>query len=255
MKRDDLFVQIPYPQLAWYLWLIRLGRVNVETFVNHRTLDSYRVEEVERLRARLDKCRIARNIHGPILNAYSEGFEAFVSYWRKALEFAARLGAGALVMHAERERTPSRSTDEWVRGMLGPLKEIVSIAEHNGVTVLLENHYERRAEAIVRLLGQVNSVRLGACFDIGHFHAFGDKRPIEFLDDYPQGTIREVHLSDNRGDNDSHLALGDGNVDFPRFFDEIDRRGMSPVYVIEAKDAWGALKGMRYLRRIGEIVE
>ena len=47
----------------------------------------------------------------------------------------------------------------------------------------------------------------------------------------------EVHLHDNKGNADSHWALGKGTVDFSRFFKLIGQHGAKPVYTIEAHDA------------------
>ncbi|PKL55478.1 MAG: sugar phosphate isomerase/epimerase [Methanomicrobiales archaeon HGW-Methanomicrobiales-6] len=54
---------------------------------------------------------------------------------------------------------------------------------------------------------------LGFTLDVGHAHANGNLE--QFLE---QGGAIHVHLHDNCGNRDDHLACGDGNIDFHRVF-------------------------------------
>ncbi len=254
ISRDgDLFIQVPYRYVAPYLWAICLAKVSIEVFTSQRTLDSYRAEDVERIRARLDRCGIVRHVHGPISDPFEVGFLAYKDSWDKAVAFSGQLKARAIVMHAEYSRRKFPAMEEWAKDVVPLVKDIVKDARAKGIAVLLENHYEHTPDAVLAILREVRSDNLRACFDVGHFHAFGEKGPLEFLGDYPLGSIAEVHLSDNKKDGDSHLALGEGTVDFHRVFDALAARGDVETYVIEARDLWGAVKGIRHLRRIGKI--
>ena len=45
--------------------------------------------------------------------------------------------------------------------------------------------------------------------------------------------IMELHLHDNNGEEDTHLAIGKGNADFAGLFQLIDEKGLSPTITLE----------------------
>jgi sugar phosphate isomerase/epimerase len=152
-----------------------------------------------------------------------------------------------MVTHVEYSRRRHPSVEGWIKEQVGFWKEITDYASREGVTVLLENHTEHNPDAIVGLLKELETDNLKACFDVGHYHAFGEKAPYEFIDSYPKGSIAEVHLSDNKGDGDTHLSLGRGTIDFPAFFKALTEHDIRPLYVIEAKRASEIIEGFIYL--------
>jgi sugar phosphate isomerase/epimerase len=48
--------------------------------------------------------------------------------------------------------------------------------------------------------------------------------------------LTEVHLHDNLGQEDDHLAIGQGKIDFPSFFRRLHENGARPQLTIEAFD-------------------
>ncbi len=65
------------------------------------------------------------------------------------------------------------------------------------------------------------------------------------------GRIKEVHLHDNRGRYDAHMPMGEGEIDFSRFFSLLASHPGEPLYTIEphGEDAlWRGLEAAaRYL--------
>ncbi len=55
------------------------------------------------------------------------------------------------------------------------------------------------------------------CLDVGHANCFAAYSPIEFLNRYWKN-IAHFHLHDNNGSEDSHSAIGSGNIDFEAIF-------------------------------------
>jgi sugar phosphate isomerase/epimerase len=43
----------------------------------------------------------------------------------------------------------------------------------------------------------------------------------------------ELHLHDNNGEEDTHLAVGKGNADFAGLFQIINEKGLSPTITLE----------------------
>jgi sugar phosphate isomerase/epimerase len=69
------------------------------------------------------------------------------------------------------------------------------------------------------------------------------------LSKYPLGSIKEVHLSDNNGKEDSHMPLGDGSIDFEKLFDEIVKRREEPIFTIESHSKECLEKSLNFIRR------
>ncbi len=249
IRPADLFVQVTYQDLHKFFRLICLFKVNCEVFISEDALRSYDEVDAKRLARALGTRKIAIRIHGPIVDPYRDGADKIKATHEELIRFCKILGSKNVVLHVEYRRRKSPSVDTWLADNAGYWREIQGLAEKNSITLLLENHFERNADAIVGLMKMVASDNLKACFDIGHFHAFGEKDVTALLDDYPPGTVSEVHLSDNCGDDDTHLPLGCGTFDFKLFFNGLDARDIRPVFVIEASNLWKVLRGIWYLKK------
>ena len=81
----------------------------------------------------------------------------------------------------------------------------------SGITVCLENVLDREIEPFAEIIDRVGHPDLGMCLDLGHAHCYSNHSAAEWagvLKPY----IRHVHLHDNQGVKDEHLALGEGSV-------------------------------------------
>ena len=74
----------------------------------------------------------------------------------------------------------------------------------------------------------------------------------EFLSVQPP-YIRYLHLSDNRGLYDDHLALGDGTVDFQKMQEKILEYDIEADYTLEVGSPENVERSAVYLQR--ELVE
>ena len=244
IQKSKLFVQVEYRDLIERLWLISLAKANCEVYINPAEINFYDVAAVERAARLLDRRGILRRVHAPICDPNREGFDEYIETYRKTSQFCKRLGADSIVTHLE---------CPWPEDQMHIWKEIANCANKDSIQVLIENHLENSSSPIIRILDVVKSEALGACFDVGHFYVFADKDLAFILDSYPRDSIKEIHLSDNLGDKDSHLPLGRGRIGFPLFFNAIDKKFMDPCYTLEAIDLFGIIGGIRYLKKIGRL--
>jgi sugar phosphate isomerase/epimerase len=81
----------------------------------------------------------------------------------------------------------------------------------------------------------MDAERLRFCFDIGHHNIFSDLPMKEWIDELAP-FLAEVHLHDNLGEDDDHLAIGQGKIDFPSFFQRLRENVARPQLTIEAFD-------------------
>lgn len=96
------------------------------------------------------------------------------------------------------------------------LKEINAYANDRGVTICLENiiindtSIDRSYEDLLEIRDAIGD-SLKFTLDMGHSRLFqGTTEAIRILGD----AIGHIHLSDNFGEKDDHLPLGEGNYDF-----------------------------------------
>jgi len=119
-----------------------------------------------------------------------------------------------------------------------------------GSRLMLENVYEHRPDEILELFERLRAPGVGLCLDCGHLTAFG-RAPLEewlkVLGDF----IGQLHLHDNGGKKDDHLAMGRGLIDFRPLFAYLQaRRSRPPVVTLEVHrldDIWESLE---YLERL-----
>ena len=100
----------------------------------------------------------------------------------------------------------------------------------------------RTAEEMFRL---VDGTDMKICFDIGHANTTNQTdEMMDLLGD----RIKNIHIHDNKGDNDDHMTIGDGNIDFPKVLKRLTE--YKGNYIIEARSLDSAvvsrdrLKGM-----------
>jgi sugar phosphate isomerase/epimerase len=79
------------------------------------------------------------------------------------------------------------------------------------IQIHLENIMDASTELISEVVRQVASPNLNVALDIGHVHAYSKTPLLEWIADLGN-QIGYVHLHDNHGRDDDHLALGQGNI-------------------------------------------
>ena len=165
---------------------------------------------------------------------------ASVSVLGNMMAACVRIGAEHLVVHpgyAAYEQVHTRS----YASLLRSLDDLVPLQEEHGVITCVENmggwkccHF-RSPEFIPEL----TSRGLGFTLDCGHAQLNGNLGG--FL---AAGGYCHVHLHDNGGTNDDHLACGDGTIDFPGILQKISPQA---TLVVETRELAAADRSLRYL--------
>lgn len=119
-----------------------------------------------------------------------------------------------------------------------------------GAMLVLENVYERGPDELLPLIELLaESAGVGFCLDVGHQSAFSETSLADWLAGMAP-FIRQLHLHDNYGIRDDHLAPGQGIIDFPLLFDFLGRRGgKMPILTLEAHREPDVAKGLACLSR------
>ncbi|MBR7005605.1 MAG: sugar phosphate isomerase/epimerase [Candidatus Methanomethylophilaceae archaeon] len=121
-------------------------------------------------------------------------------------------------------------------------------AAEYGVTFAIENMSDlpffigRTADQLASI---IEGTDLSVCFDIGHANTTGQ---IDAMIDAFSDRIANVHIHDNMGDRDSHLTIGDGNIDFRHVLKRLSPYGGN--YIIESKDFDSAVESQSRLESL-----
>ncbi len=122
--------------------------------------------------------------------------------------------------------------DEWLTNSIKTWSIILEKTEPLKCLIAIENIFEEDPSTLESLVNHIPSGRFGICFDIGHFNIFSKADIIEWVKRL-SNQIKELHLHDNNGLSDDHLAIGNGNIDFHGFFKMLKETSVNPLLTIE----------------------
>lgn len=208
-------------------------RVHPEIGLDARVLDEIPGRKLEDMARRLKEAGLKASVHGPFFDL-SPGaldrtvLEASRQRYQQALETAALFGPDQIVFHAAyEERRHWSFREDWVNISLETWRPLARRAQELGMRLVLENTYEKTPAEIELLLAGLTPEGVGFCFDAGHSAAFGRVAALEWLEAlWPY--LAALHLHDNHGDRDEHLAIGQGRFDFAALFSWMVERGLRP---------------------------
>jgi len=116
------------------------------------------------------------------------------------------------------------------------LRKITQIGSDAGITVCLENLSEN-ANHLSEIFDALPLLCL--TLDLGHAQLISDQNTsIGFIERYPD-RIKHIHLHDNLGGNsandDLHLPVGQGVIDFKKIFWQLKAMGYNRTITLELK--------------------
>lgn len=166
-----------------------------------------------------------------------------------ALELARRVPVSVLVVHPGLQDSLLSPTVRNSReAILRSVEEIVALASPLGVRVALEviPNELGTAEALARMLDELDIPELGVCLDFGHAHLQGGVvDAIEALAE----VLAATHVHDNGGDRDAHLAPFDGTIDWAGAMTALQKVGYDGTMMLELASADPAAPALDRARR------
>lgn len=142
----------------------------------------------------------------------------------KAVKFAYEIDAELLVTHVGRlsRDYPPEFIEKSMDNAIGSLKRINTLSENFRVTFTIENDHKAKDHVLAGDIWQITHLieKVGCklTFDVGHANTFG--KPEEFACSL-KNHIVNIHLHDNNGQEDSHLPLGKGKINFKEIIEEV----------------------------------
>ncbi len=256
--KKEIFVSCPFDLLKKkYLKKIIEEGINPEIGLNGTVLDDYTFRDFKDVFKELDSSMVRCTIHAPFtdvsIGAIDKRIRAVsIDRLKMAMDIAVLFDAVDMVFHSGWERKIYADvTDKWLDNATDSLFEICEYAKGSNIRIMLENVFELGPSLHLELFSRVDHEVLGFCLDAGHVYAFSDtelNKWIETLGD----KIGHLHLHDNKGSEDDHLAPGDGIIDFDMIFSWLSKRGIRPVFTLEAHDEESVIPG---LMAIGKLID
>lgn len=170
------------------------------------------------------------SVHGPFIGiryTYNDYLlkEAVKKRMEKTYEMTKELKAEVLVMHSGIDGDIKKWNLEnfWLEETTKFWKEEIKKYEKEGIKIVIENLVEEEPDILIELCDAVNSESFALCLDTGHMNVFSELPSSEWVKRI-NNRLQYVHLHDNKGENDEHLPVGKGNIDFDSFFDSIKKR-------------------------------
>ena len=153
----------------------------------------------------------------PIASAFPELRKQARDLFRQALDTFADAGVELVNVHPD-QRVPLQAIDQLRAANADAIGNLAADAEQRGIKMMVEN-LDRLFASVADLGSILEAVpEVGFHLDIGHANlrlGLGEKNRTSALLEAFGDRLCHVHVSDNSGgDEDRHLPLGAGNVDW-----------------------------------------
>jgi len=137
--------------------------------------------------------------------------------------------------------------EPWLEESLPVWSWFAEALRDEGARMMIENVYERTPEEILECVAPLREEGVGVCLDTGHLTAFG-RDPLMRWIRVLGPDVGQLHLHDNHGESDEHLAPGKGIVDFRLLFEHVlQTHPVPPVITLEPHQEEALWEGLDYL--------
>lgn len=202
----------------------------------HSLLDPENQEIVESFPLRYTVHGLVTDVN--VASIYPELRRASVEIHSRAILTSTAAGAGLYVLHPG-YNSWAACRPRALRALEDSLQELAMMAEDSGIAVAVENM--PKSDWLFFHHPGLNRRGMGLVLDVGHAQTCGTLP--EFLE---CRELAHVHLHDNCGDKDEHLALGKGCIDFGPILRTIEERGITAV--LEQKSEQEVLESLDALK-------
>jgi sugar phosphate isomerase/epimerase len=215
----------------------------------------HRVTDIEeRLKELLPSYGLKLQIHAPFtgLNIASPDKKLrkkSIEEIKATVEAGVRLGAKVITVHpgSFSPLTSPELTYELNKKALG---EIADFGEERGVKIALENmgmgptSMAHKPEEVIQM---IEGTLLDFCFDVGHANFTGGWKQWVSNQEL-MSRLTNLHLHDNEGKEDQHLAIGEGSLNFKALLPFL--KTYSGTWVIEVKSLESAILSQKRLKEL-----
>lgn len=168
---------------------------------------------------------------------------------RQSMSIAERLGCKAVIFHTNyiSNFKVASYRKRWVDYNVMMIRNL--LRDYPGVQIYMENMFDMTPVFLLQLAERMEQEeRFGVCLDIAHANLSAS--PVEEWVETLGPYLKHLHLNDNFGEEDSHYAIGEGNIDWsilnhPVILDK------KPSVLLEVRNAESFLRSVHYLQENG----
>lgn len=254
--KQQVFVCCPFDLLVnSYLPRFLEEHMNPEIGLNAGVLDRFQWSKFKEVAGDLKRGGLSCTIHAPYTDLSMGAIDKRVrsisiERIKEALEIAALFEARSVVCHTGFDlKHYYNLRDRWIENALESLAILSDYASLFNVHIMLENVFELDPGIHREIFEAISSPFLGFCLDIGHQGVFSETGIGGWLKNLGN-RLGQLHLHDNNGVHDDHLAIGEGIMDFDGLFSWLYEQRKSPILTLEPHDEKAVLPALKGLARL-----
>lgn len=250
------FINYPFRRLQQELDFVLAHRFQPEISLEGDTLYTATAAEYQEVAKALTKAGLRCTLHAPFFDLAPGALDAHIlaatrNKLGKAFDLIELFQPVSVVCHLNYEEDKhGYKQAAWFSASLTTWQELLTKAVAHNVPLMLENTYETGPEQHKKMLSALDSPFAGFCLDVGHVTSFAKNTWQDWL---PALTpwLGQLHLHDNHGDRDAHLAPGRGSFDFSGLFSYLKEHRLQPIITLEPHtedDLWASLDALKRMR-------
>lgn len=238
---------IPDEQMKELLTLTKAGVESIEFSVSENLdrLDQTMLSYEKRLRFMGCEQLI---LHGPFLDLNPMSYDSQIrrvtmQRYQQCYLAAQKLGAQKIVYHScflPRIYLPIG----WAERVSEFYQEFLADKD-TSIQIVMENVLDPSPKLLTEVARSVCHPAFSLCLDLGHAHCYSSVSLSEWISCLSP-FIDHLHLHDNCGQSDFHLALGKGNIPFAQILPDLLLK--NPTVSLECSDAKDLFSSWEFLR-------
>lgn len=202
----------------------------------------------------LDSFSLKYSIHSPLMNiniaSLNKGIrKASIEEIKKSIDLASKIDGEIVVVHPGMVPFLGRGFEDKIYELANDaIRELGAYGDDLGVTVAIENMPDFEGHMYKNMF-DLNDVLeefdMYMTLDIGHAYHAGYSPEDMYFD-----RVKHIHIHDNHGDEDSHLALGEGSIDLKEIIAKYQQNNYDGIYVIEVNNKDSVKNSLSYLKNL-----
>jgi len=202
----------------------------------------------------LNSYNLKYTVHSPIIDINiaslnSDILNTSIQSIKKSINLANHLDGYIVVVHPGTIPFLAKSFEkEAYNTSHKSMIEINKYSRDLGVSVAIENMPNIEGflyKDLEKLNEFLTTNEIAMTLDVGHGYTAKFSENQMYFD-----SVKHIHLSDNFGDNDSHLSLGDGKIKFKRVINKYKGKKYNGIYMIEVANKESIEKSLKFLKNM-----
>jgi sugar phosphate isomerase/epimerase len=200
----------------------------------------------------LESFDLKYSIHSPFMDVNIASLQErsrlnSIEQIKSSIDLANRIDAKTVVVHPGLMPFLARPFEDKVYETANrSIIELGNYAKDLGVDAAVENMptFEAMIYMDMKRLDEfLTENEMSMTLDIGHANHVGYSADEMYFD-----SIKHIHMHDNFGDDDSHLALGEGSIDLKHIIQTFESKNYDGIYIIEVNNNDSIKKSYDYMK-------